>query len=220
MTEARVTGPEKSLARRLALPLAVGAISGAAATTAFMVLTGGVGQVGLGLSREIAGLVGVLYMLMALGVGAGIANPNVGARFLNVEDADELREQRRMLGFSCLGMVTFGAALLVLALVEPAGSIDAGMGAAIAAVLIIATCGLSLYQAREIDELQQAMSRDASATALLLLFVVGGGWALLAHCGLAAGPVPLDWLTMLAVAFLLGCFWQAGRRGLLLRGPN
>lgn len=53
-----------------------------------------------------------------------------------------------------------------------------------------------------------------------LLFVVGGGWALLAHCGLVDAPAPLDWLTMFAVFLLVGCFWQVGRRGLLVRGPR
>lgn len=220
MIEASRTGQQKSLARRLALPLAVGAVSGAVASALFIMLTKGYAGEGLGASREIAGLAGIVYLLMAIGVGAGIASPEIGARFLNVEDAEELREQRRMLGFSCLGMVAFAAALFVLVFAAPAGPLAATSAALAAAVLMTAACALGFYQMRHIDELQRAMSREASASTLLLMFVVGGGWALLAHCGLAPAPAPLDWLTMFAVAFLAGSFWQAGRRGLLLRGPQ
>lgn len=211
---------EKSLARRLALPMAVGAVSGFLATLLFLNLVDGEGVRSLGRSREIAGVVGILYLLTAFGVGVGIASPRIGARFLNVEDADELREQRRMLGYSCLAMVALSGALFALVFVEPVGPIGREVAAAGAIGLLLLAGVLGQLQSRYVDELQRALSRDSVATAFYLLFVVGGGWALLAHCGLTAAPAPLDWLTMFAVFLLLGCFWQAGRRGLLTRGPN
>ncbi|MGV2495495.1 hypothetical protein [Pelagerythrobacter aerophilus] len=215
-----VAKQEKSLARRLAVPMVVGAVSGFAATMLFFNLVDGEGARSLGRSREIAGVVGVLYLLTALGVGVGLARPGIGARFLNVEDADELREQRRMLGYSCISMAALSGALFVLVLVEPVGPIGGELAAAGAIGLLLLANGLGLLQARHLDELQRAMSRDSVASAFYLLFVVGGGWALLAHCGLVEAPAPLDWLTMFAVFLLVGCFWQVGRRGLLVRGPN
>jgi hypothetical protein len=215
-----VAKQEKSLARRLAVPVIVGAVSGFTATLLFLNLVDGEGAQSLGRSREIAGVVGILYLLTALGVGVGLARPGIGARFLNVEDADELREQRRMLGYSCISMAALSGALFVLVLVEPVGPIGRELGAAGAIGLLLLANGLGLFQARHLDELQRAMTRDSVASAFYLLFVVGGGWALLAHCGLVGAPAPLDWLTMFAVFLLIGCFWQAGRRGLLVRGPN
>ena len=41
--------------------------------------------------------VALIYLLMALVVGAGVLSPALGARFLNVEDAQELREERAKL---------------------------------------------------------------------------------------------------------------------------
>lgn len=215
-----VANREKSLARRLAVPVIVGAVSGFAATLLFLNLVDGEGARSLGRSREIAGVVGVLYLLIAIGVGVGIASPRVGARFLNVEDADELREQRRMLGYSCVAMAALSGALFVLVLAEPLGPIGGDIAAAGAIGFLLLANVLGLIQARHTDELQRAMSRDSVASAFYLLFVVGGGWALLAHCGLVGTPAPLDWLTMFAVFLLLGCFWQVARRGLLVRGPN
>ncbi|RXZ64059.1 hypothetical protein [Pelagerythrobacter rhizovicinus] len=215
-----VANREKSLARRLAVPVIVGAVSGFAATLLFLNLVDGEGARSLGRSREIAGVVGVLYLLIAIGVGVGIASPRVGARFLNVEDADELREQRLMLGYSCVAMAALSGALFVLVLAEPLGPIGGGIAAAGAIGFLLLANVLGLIQARHTDELQRAMSRDSVASAFYLLFIVGGGWALLAHCGLVGAPAPLDWLTMFAVFLLVGCFWQVARRGLLVRGPN
>jgi len=213
---------EKSLARRLALPALGGAIAGFVATFLFLNLTdadAGAGA-GPGISREIAGIVGISYILGAIGGCIGIVNPRLGARFLNVEDADELREQRRMFGYAFTAMMALGAALFLLAFVEPAGSIGGRAGAAAALGLVLVACILGHLQARHVDELQRLLSRESIATAFYLLFAIGGGWALLAHCGLTAAPAPLDWLTMFAATLLAGCLWQAGRRGLLTRGPS
>lgn len=211
---------EKSLARRLALPMAGGAVVGFVAAFLFLNLTDLDGAQPLGTSRVIAGLVAIVYLLAGVATGIGVANPRVGARFLNVEDADELREQRRMLAYSCIALVALAGALFLLVFTEPVGPIGGETGAAIAVALVLLACVLGHLQARHIDELQRALSRDSVATAFYLMFAIGGGWALLAHSGLTAAPAPLDWLTMFAALLLVGCLWQAGRRGLLTRGPN
>ena len=79
---------------------------------------------------------------------------------------------------------------------------------------------LSVMSQRLTDEMRRDLSRDATASAFSLLLLIGGGWAMLAHTGLVTGPAPLDWLTMFSVVLLLATFWQAGRRGLMTRGPN
>ena len=47
------------------------------------------------------------------------------------------------------------------------------------------------------------------------MFLIGGGWALLAHAGMVVAPQPLDWLTMFAAILLLATYWVCGVRGLL-----
>lgn len=212
--------PQKSLLQRLALPLATGGISGFLASLAFLNLTEIASADGLGVSRDIGGLVGVIYILIGLVVALGVVRPGVGAKLLNVEDADELREGRRMLGLSSVAMVMLGAALILLVLSGPVGPLAPGLSAGGAVLLFGIVTWLSVVARRLTDEMQRDLSRDATATAFNLLVLVGGGWALLAHTGFAAAPAPLDWLTMFAVFMLCATFWQAGRRGLMNRGPN
>jgi len=214
------TPKKKSLARRLALPIAGGAISGFLASLLFLNLTDISSADGLGASRDIGGLVGVLYILTGLAVGLGSASPKAGAKFLNVEDADELREGRRMLTLSSIAMVALGGALVLLALSGPVGPLEPLLSAGGAIILIACASALSVVSQRLTDEMQRALSRDATGSAFALLLVIGGGWALLAHTGFVAAPAPLDWLTMFAVFLLIGCFWQGARRGLMMRGPN
>lgn len=212
--------PQKPLWRRLALPLLGGAVAGFLAATAFLNFVDVDGGSGLGPSREIAGLVGVIYALTGASVLAGTLSPGLGAKFLNVEDADELREQRQMLSFSGVAMVLLGAALVLLAIAGEGGLVSTQVGAIGAIAFVLIATWLSFRSRRHIDELQRALSGDATTTAFYLVFFVGGSWAMLAHLDYLAGPAPLDWLTLFAASVLIASFWQTGRRGLLLRGPN
>ena len=211
---------KKPLWCRLALPMLSGALAGGLASFAFLELVEAGQFDGLGRSREIAGLVGVLYALIGLMVILGALSPGVGAKFLNVEDADELREQRRMLVLSAAAMSLFGAALVLLAISGEGAFVSAQIGAVGAVGLILVASWLSIRMQRLIDELQRALSSDATTTGFYLLFFIGGGWAVAAHLEFVPGPQPLDWITMFAVFMLVGSFWQTARRGLMTRGPN
>ena len=206
--------------KKLLLPTGIGAVSGFLAAFAFLQFTDSDVGTGLTGSEEIAGLVAIIYILTGLAVLVGVLSPNTGAKVLNVEDADELREQRVQLGYSAVGMAAFGIALLVLALAGPTGWIAPMTGAILAIVLILFATALSFFMTRHIDELQRELSRDAMGMSFSLVTFFGGGWALLAHTGLLSAPAPIDWLTMFAAALLIAAFWQTGKRGLLMRGPN
>ena len=163
---------------------------------------------------------GALYAVTGLSVLVGVLSPGVGAKFLNVEDADELREQSRMLSLSGVAMVALGLALMLLALAGEGALVPAGVALVGTIALVALAIVLSAISHRYIDELQRALTTDAVATAFYLVVLGGGTWAALAHLGYATGPAPLDWLTMFAVSLLIGSFWQTARRGLMLRGPN
>jgi hypothetical protein len=66
-----------------------------------------------------------------------------------------------------------------------------------------------------LDELWQTLSRESGSWAFHLVFVIGGGWAILAHLGFVRAPSPLDWLTLLTLSVFAASVIAVSRRGLL-----
>ncbi len=201
--------------RKLVVALIGGGVCGGLASAGFLIAVESGAMGALNSSRLVAGLVAVIYLLTALMVGIGLVNPSFGAKFLNVEDADELREQRLMLMLSTISMLAFGAALMVIALAGPGAAIGAGAGLTGFLILLTMTTVAGWRQMRYTDELMKSLSQEASALAFYLLFVIGGGWAVLAHLGFVIAPAPLDWLSMFAAILLLSTFIAAGKRGMM-----
>ena len=166
-------------------------------------------------SREIALLVGLVYILTAVAVLFGLASPKAGATFLNVEDAEELREQKSMLGYSGIGMAAAGIALIVVALGGENGAIEPLPALAIYAVLTVVSVAVSLLSRKHQDELMRAIGQECAALAFYLVVFIGGTWALFDHLGLTRGPAALDWLTMFWGLLLLSAFIVTGKRGML-----
>ena len=169
-----------------------------------------------GESVEVAVLVGLIYIVTALAVTVGILSPKAGARFLNVEDAEELEEQRSMLILSAIGMGAAGAALVVVALGGSAGLIDPTVALIVYAVLAVIAVWVSLKSWKLQDELMRAIGSESGALTFYLVVAVGGTWALLAHLGFTAAPQALDWLSMFWGLLLLACFIVIGKRGMLV----
>ena len=206
---------ERRKLRKMVLGLVLGGLAGFFGSLGLLQLidSGALGV--LDRSREIAALVGALYVICGLMVGLGLLSPKMGAQVLNVEDADELREQAAVLRYSVFGMVALGAVLLVLAFAAPAGPIPQTAALAIVVALIALSWFTSWRQMRLVDELVRSMSSEGTSLAFYLLFLIGGGWSIAAHLGYLTGPAPLDWITMFAGLLLLAVFWVAGRRGML-----
>lgn len=215
MTEKSITKKPSTKWRKFLISLVLGGLVGFAAAYGFMQSadTGALG--GLDPSRQIAALVGVVYLLIAAFVGIGVISPRFGAGILNVEDADELREQRKLLGLSSIGMGSLGAVLVLLAFAAPVGPIDRIVALTATILLVAFSCFTTSLQMRLSDELMRSVSREAGSTAFYLMALIGGGWALLAHLRYVTGPAMLDWLTMFASLTLIGAFWASGRRGML-----
>lgn len=201
--------------RKFALSMVIGGVAGFAVAFTFMrvVDTGVIGD--LEESRVIAALVGALYVMTATFVGIGLINPQVGAKFLNVEDADELREQMVVLRYSMVSIIALGAILILLALAAPAGPLAEPVVACLIALLLVITVFTTRKQMAHIDELMASVSRETSALAFYLVALIGGGWAAAAHLGFVGGPAMLDWITLIATITLVATFWVCGRRGLL-----
>ena len=198
------------------LAAGTGALTGFIATYFLLGMTDDGGALsGLGTSREIALLVALVYGLTAAAVLFGLASPKVGAKFLNVEDAEELREQRAMLGWSGAGMLCWTGVLVVLALGGEGFPIPPVAAIVIAGLLVAVSVVTTMIQWRHTDELMRDLSRESAAMAFYLLMLLGGGWAALGHLGLATGPAFLDWWTMAAAVILVAVYWKSARRGML-----
>ncbi len=206
---------EPTFLRKLVIPLIAGTLTGVLSSVA--VLTYMDGELGDALtpSRMIAAVVGALYLMIAIGVGVGAASPALGEKYLNMEDAEEIREQRFSLINSGASMALWGAALIALAIAAPVGPLatEIALGFALVAVGIGTWCGWRSYKAS--DELLVAVNLEASALSLFAVFVALGGWATAAHLELTTGPKPLDVLTAFYVLSLLMAFVAVGRRGML-----
>lgn len=201
--------------RKLLIPAAIGGVVGFAASSALMRFLDSEAVGGLGESGTIAALVGMLYAVIGLSIAIGVASPRLGARFLNVEDADELREQKRVLSLSGAAMLLLGISLIALALAAPGGPLAPAAGLAIGVVGLVVGAVLSVAVVRSSDELMRAINLEAGSLGFTLVLLVVGLWAMLAHLGYTAGPAPLDLLSLFYVLVLVASFITVGRRGML-----
>ena len=214
MSQPSITAPTGSKTRKLIMQMVVGAIAGASVT--YLAL-GAIEGSGFDLddpSRVGALLIAIVFLLMGVFVGAGVLVPGLGARILNVEDAEELREQRRLLADSAIGCVLIGVFLLALA----AAGGDGMSRTTIAVVAGLCLAGILVTSVRSmsgIDELMRRISTESSALALYAIVVLVGGWAALAHLGFTPWIEPLALIATFALVELAAIFWVCGKRGLL-----
>jgi hypothetical protein len=201
--------------RKLLIPALIGGVAGFAASAGVMQFIDSPAVGGLGTSAVIAALVAVVYLVIGLSIVIGVASPQMGAKFLNVEDADELREQKQVLSLSGWAMMLWGAALAALALAAPDGPVPQTAALVIGLAGLVIGSVLSVLVYRASDELMLAVNLEAGALSYGLTFLTIGGWAMGAHLGYAAAPQPLDLLSLLYVLVLVASFIAVGRRGML-----
>lgn len=215
MTSENQTSQTSRILRKLVIPALIGGVAGFAASAGIMrfIMSSAVG--GLSLSATIAALVAVLYVVIGVGIVIGTASPGLGARFLNVEDADELREQKKVMLCSGLSMLLWGVSLLALALAAPDGPVPQAAALLVGGGGLVIGLGLSVLVYRASDELMAAVNLEAGAWSYGAVSLVVGLWAMLAHLGYVTGPAPLDLLSLFYVLVLAASFIVVGRRGML-----
>jgi len=201
---------------KLMIQLIVGAFAGMLTGVVVLFWMEGMIKTGLSLSNAIAAVVGAIYALIAVGVFIGAMSPALGEKYLNVEDAGEIRDQRSMLLYSVVAMATFGGALILLAIAGPEGPIsgEAALAMAVALIVVGSWCGWKSYKAS--DELMLAVNVEGTAISFILMILVLGGWSAAAHTGVTIAPAPIDLLTMFYVISLLASFVAIGRRGMII----
>lgn len=209
------TAEKRRKLKKMVLALGVGAFIGFLSASAAMRILDTERFAGGGVSVQIASLVGLIYLIIGLIVGLGALNPKAGAKVLNVEDEDELREQRQQLLYSSLAMALAGIALAVVAHAGSAGPINPAIALGIYVVCSVISVFVSLRSRKHSDELMRAVGTETSSLSFYLTVLFGGTWALLAHLGYVIAPRPVEWLTMFWAVMLLATFIVIGKRGLL-----
>lgn len=217
MTETDLEAADKKRRwKKTAFALGLGGVAGFVGALGILELLETEAFEGIGASVEVASLVGMIYVITGLIIVVGLIMPKAGATYLNVEDADEIEEQRGILTYSGIAMLLAGGALIVVALAGAAGPIDQSAALWVYAISSVIAVWLSVRSARLQDELMREMGRQTAAMAYYLIVLIGGTWALLAHLQYVAAPAPLDWLTMFWALMLLAAFIVVGQRGMFV----
>lgn len=198
--------------RKAIIGMVLGGIAGAAG---MMLLTTQVKAFDLGEDVVIAGGAGMLCLLIGLFVLIGSLAPGAGAKLLNVEDEEELREARSMTIGSSAMLTMFGAAMLVLAFSAPTGPIPSSFAFAIVLLAIAVGFWGTARVWKHYDELHKAVSIEGGNWALCLLLPVILVWGAMAHFGWVIPIKPLSLIGVSAFVMLLGTFIAAGLRGML-----
>jgi len=191
----------------------IGGVFGAGAATLFLSLTGDSIRFG-DFGTMLAVIAGVTYTLLGLVVGLGVLAPRSGARFLNVADADEIREEKRKLGPSAIACVLIGIFFIALVLAPDTST------SRLMILLTLAICAggvvvTTLASRGRYDELTRQVSTEASALTLHLSMLLLGGWATLSQLGYVGWMSPLAFIAGLALLSLAAICWIAAKKGLM-----
>lgn len=202
--------------RKLILQLVFGMIVGAVVSYFVFSSLGARSELIADGPRAFAIGVGLVYGLMGLIVALGLAAPGPGARLLNVQDSEEIIEQRDVLWPSALSSLLIGMAMIVLGIGGNGALLDPVPAFIIAAVGLCGATAISVAARNRNDEMMRAVSRESSVLALTVGTMILSLWGGLAHLGLASWIDPLALVAGLFALFFLSVFWVAGRRGLLM----
>ncbi|MEM7703552.1 MAG: hypothetical protein AAF251_16560 [Pseudomonadota bacterium] len=211
------------LAKWLGLPLMGGFVFGVAIATADNTYGWGFdelvarasGQGSISVSSIVALAVGALLILVSMVVAAGSLMPGYGIKAKMFEDRQDWEDQRGLHLMSALGCFAWGALMVILALVEPM-ALPVGPPVLWSLALFAVILAYSCWQiVRRFDELWHDLSKVMCTWAFYGAFVIGGGWSVLAHLGLAPVLAPLDWISLLTILSLVGSIIANGQRGLL-----
>ncbi len=210
------TSAQKNPARTMIVRMLLGAVVGASVTLLFLnFVVDPFIQLETG-ENLIAIAAGIVYVLTGLAILLGLAAPRAGAHFLNVEDADELREEGGKLGPAAVVMILTGAFLMILALSGGEPGMMSRETGLIAALLCLGGIAIGGWiSAKRYDELMRRLGLEAASLTLQLGMLAIAVWAALAHLGHVAWIGPLTLVSALALLQLFASFIVVGRHGML-----
>jgi len=160
---------------------------------------------------------GLIFGLMGLFVGIGVAVPGLGAKVLNVGGREDIEDQRSQMMGGALSCLALGIAMVLLALAKPGGVVPGVVGAAAFGFALFLTAAITLLQWRGYDELWRNMSMESAAWGGTLIAMTLLVWGALALIGRAVLPDPAGLIALVMGLQLLGTFIAIGRRGMLIQ---
>jgi O-antigen/teichoic acid export membrane protein len=208
------TGRAKRSVAGSAWRLIAGAAVGAAVTLAFLEL------VGPRLDKNDPGtmlalVTGLCYALMGVMVGLGTLFPSGGAQYLNVENAEELRDESPLLKIGTLIFLLVGAFFLILAISGGSSTPGSGLPVYAAAACLVGIVAVGIVTRKRTEEMMRQMSLEASSLTLQIVLV------LLACAALVPNSVgeltPLAIVSGIALLHLIALFVAIARKGMLTR---
>jgi hypothetical protein len=210
MTSEAITKSAK--AKKMAIQMIVGAVFGAGS---MIMLSKMVPMRSLAADEFILFSVGAIWAIIGVFILFGTASPKVGAKLLNVEDEEDLREQRRILIGSAIIFLTWGSSHMILAVSGSMAFFSAWAG--IGAMLIsLFACVLIYFRDRHLyDEMMWKLTLHAGYLCFTGLWVVLSVWCAMTISGLVAAPTPEIILALFSGGYLLTTVISAGRAGLL-----
>lgn len=197
---------ESKKMRLLLLRMLCGAVVGAVVTGSFLAFFG---KPLLDLKDPgalLAVITGLSYVLIGLMVWVGMAVPGVGVRMLNVEDAEELREETPKLKSGVVVLILTGLFLLSLAMAGTnflSGALALGLAA-------------GWLGAKKYDEMTKRIGEQTASATLQAGMLMLGVWAMLAQLGYVAWVGPLAMVSAFALLQLLASFVVIAKRGMLM----
>ncbi len=165
-------------------------------------------------SAVVAGLLAIIYILSGVVAALATIVPDRLHKALEVEPED-IEDQPDLYRWQAVSAIGLGLAIGVLVLAQPLDLI-----APIPTfVMFVLFAGLGTWgyarSWQEMDELLKAVSAEAITLGYYLIVIFGGGWAVLGHLGLAAGPEFLDWISILWSMIIVSSIWTMSKRGML-----
>ena len=201
--------------RKVLLQLVLGAVCGGVGM--FTALTFMEGRSGAKVEPVEAVAIGtaLIFGLMGLIVTLGALMPGLGARTLNVEDREELEEQRSTLLISVVSFFLVAVIVGVLAAARGGDLIDSGTATWIVGIATSVLVVWAIRYRNRGDEMMLAAAKEAGAMTTNLLFLTFVVWAGAAQLGLAPMFDPLLFVAGFFLLYLTAIFITVGRRGLL-----
>lgn len=159
--------------------------------------------------------ISVMYFMIGLSVFIGVMLPRkIGAVMLNVQDEEEIEDEKQNLWISSVILMAIGASQILLLMSLNNDYITPVIGFAAMTATYIISLIISFKQWDHYDELVKKVTFDSSYLCLSIICTILWFWCSAAWLNWMTGPTPLSLLSMISGIYLLSLFIVATRLGL------
>ncbi len=162
--------------------------------------------------------IGFIYALMGVVCGLGLILPKkMAVQMLNIEDEEELDEQRRILTGSSVIMLAIGISLCLLALSGDSAIISPEIAFSAIIISTLAAIFITVKDWKHYDELLRQMSLEATYLSFSITAMILWIWCSAAWIGWMSLPSPLIIISLISGFYIISIFIICARKGLLIK---